>query len=331
MIEIKKLSPSSLSSFKGGCKMQWFLNTVLGYREKASFPITVIGSAGHSVLEAVAQAKQLKDQGKKRKKDKVFGWIKAKYDFDDLINKAWDHHKKENNHLNFPQKETDRLVDFLYKAKKHDWFPENHGKIEFIEKYFSIPIEEEWAKLPSGEYLRINGIIDLGFSDETARLHYMDYKFGQLKDFHTGEIKDWDSLNKDIQLCLYYWAIKQLFPESDPVTHIWYVQFEKPFTFYFDDWHIKHAMDTVREVFEQIKDVERPECRYDWFKCNKCCSFSNKQFVDFGEPQLDMKAKGETKFTLDNGNFSMCDAMNYFFNHRDIGNILENCYKRGKK
>ncbi len=327
MIEIKKLSPSSTMSFKGGCRMQWFLNTILGYREKASFPITVIGSAGHSVLEAVAQAKQLKDKGKKRKKDKVFGWIKPKYDFDELIDIAWDHHTKENSHLNFPPKEKDRLVDFLYKAQKHDWFPENHGKVEFIEKYFSLPIEEEWAKLPSGEYLRINGIIDLGFSDEENRLHYLDYKFGRLKDFHTQKDKNWDTLNEDIQLCLYYWAIKQLFPKSNPVTHIWYVQFEKPFTFYFDDWHIQHAMDTVRETFEQIKQVKRPECTYDWFKCNKCCSFSSKEFVDYGEPQLDMKAKGETEFTLDSGNFSMCDAMNYFFNHREIDNIIENCKK----
>lgn len=337
-IKIKKLSPSSINTFDG-CQMKWFLSYVLGYREPSG-KAAVKGTCAHYIMECLAKARLLQQAGRKWEKDNVVGRINAHHrgvnDIDLWIDNTFEHFAKQNSHLEWSSSDKKDIQKSVAKALEHDLSPLNHAEIISTEDRFSMPINEDWAQFAyeeDGEIkegrLEINGVIDLVYRDDEGVINYLDYKFGgSLKDWNTGEEKTFESMMKDVQLCMYYWAIRQKYnDELDINSHIWYVNLKKKFSLFFDDTQIRIALNKVMNTFASIKSMEQPEQNFSW-KC-RFCEFSKTSYSDWGKSKLDVLYDINDNFSPVNGKKSMCDATAYFIKHKGINPVMENCKKYG--
>jgi len=331
-MHIYNFSPSQLNTLDS-CEMKWFLQYMLKYRE-LSGKAAAIGTCCHAILEAVAESKKLRQDNKTWCNNKIFGRINKSYKLDKLTEKAVNWIKEDNPHIKFEKKDIDQIYSNIEIAKDDPLFPENHKKIIATESFFNDALNFDWATYSKigkdgsveSKPLRIIGFIDLVYLDHNDEVNYLDYKFGSLKDWVTGKEKNYSNLQEDTQLCLYYWHVSNKFKEyGDIKTNIWYVKQKKKFGLYFDNDNVLTAMSKVKDAFLKIKGMTRPSCNYTW-KCKNFCPFSKNSFTDFGQNQLDVDYEHhKSKFDDVNGKLSICDAMNMFFDNRDLNIILENC------
>lgn len=331
-IPLKQISPSSITTFDG-CQMQWFLSYILKYREPPG-KAAVIGSCCHAILEGVAQSVQLRS--KRGKKDRVvtnksIGEIGTKYKLDDLTEKSYQFFVNGTPELKFTNADRDEVYNNIRIAANHRLFPENHKRIISTESFFNKSINEEWAKyttVDNGEIIekevRIVGVIDLVYVDHSDQIQYLDYKFGKPYDWAGGYDKTFENLGEDIQLCLYYWAMKEDYAE-DIGTNIWYVKAEKTFELTFDEVNRQKALDKIRDVILLTKNMQKPATNYSW-KCSKFCQFSKKTFSDFGV-NVDLPHVKGARFSDINGKMCMCDTANVLIDKRGINLVIENCKK----
>lgn len=100
---------------------------------------------------------------------------------------------------------------------------------------------------------------------------------GQRKNWATGQEKTYDSFEKDTQLLLYYYALKNLYPEAMFEVAIHYINHGGLFSFPFDETHYKRAESMIKQKFQYISNVEIPRMlspdNTNW-KCQRLCSFS---------------------------------------------------------
>ena len=311
----------------------FFMKYVLGYQDPSGDKAEK-GTVCHNVLEAVALCEQLKQRGEKEIENEVFGTLKKKYTIKTLFNKAFKYSKENNPHLKWNQADKDETWEFLATSFGHKFFPDQHKEIIQPEQYFRIPIQEDWARYSyldsDGELkedrLMITGKIDIMFRDHDSSLNYLDYKFGA-KPMNWNKFKEYkyEDMYENIQLCLYYWAVKQLRPEEDPITHIWYPRAKKLWTYCFTEKQIHTAMSKVKAGFEKLKFANKADPNYG-ARCNMCY-FRRVSFADLGRPELCMPANGTEHFKLVNDKPSVCDNMVKFFSARSVEQIIDNCKK----
>lgn len=327
MLPVKKLSASSITTLDM-CEMKWFLQYMAGLREPTG-KAAAIGSICHYILECIAHSKILRDQGKSYKKDEVVGRISQKYDLDILTERVYKHYTEKESHLDWTDKDFAQVKKNMEKAKSHPLFPENHDIIS-PEQFFMMKIDKQWAqysylngkKVDEG-HVHMNGIIDLIFRDEHGTLNYLDYKFGQPKDWATGKKKDYQAIMKDVQLCMYYVAVKDKFPGEDICVNIWYVNHGLVFTDFFGATQEDIIMRKLESVINRLREMEKPETRYG-FHC-KFCPFSKTSFKDWDKPTLDIDYdKFGGHFDPVDDKACVCDAAKTFIKYRGINTTMEN-------
>lgn len=331
MIQIEKLSASSIQDLDK-CEILFFLKYVLGYQDPSG-DSACKGTVCHDVLEAIAICEMLKSSGQKTKKYKSFGILRQKYSIETLFDKIFEFHKKQNQHLKWQDKDKEEAWSFLTTSFGHKFFPDQHHEIIQPERYFRLPITKPWAEfstLEDGEIIKnnlcITGKIDIVFRDDDGVLNYLDYKFGK-KPYDWAKYKDYkyEDMFDNIQLCLYYWAIKQLYTEDKVKTHIWYPRTGDCWTYEFTDEQIKKAMDKVKYCFLKLKGVQKPSPTYK-SHCNMCY-FRKASFEDLGRRDLCINANGSEKFKDIDGKASACDSIVKFFSARSVNQVIENCKK----
>lgn len=100
---------------------------------------------------------------------------------------------------------------------------------------------------------------------------------GQRKDWGTGKTKDYEYLQNDIQLMLYYYAATKLYPDIDEIFFtIFFIRHGGPFTICFDKSHLVKMKKFLREHFEKVKANIAPSMIHPLqqdFRCNKLCHF----------------------------------------------------------
>ena len=326
MLPVKKLSPSSINTLDG-CEMKWFLQYIVGYREPSG-RAAVIGSTCHYILECVAKSKLLR-QSKRRQytNDKVVGRIGHSYDIDKWVDKAIDHFFAKESHIEWKDSDRTEVKRNISRARAHKLFPENHYEIISPEDYFSIRLEQPWAKYQyqDGEAgsVHINGIIDLIYRDEAGVLSYIDYKFGQPKDWNTGKNKDYASIAKDIQLCMYYYAVRRKFKDEDICMNIWYVNKDLVFTDYFGQEQEDLVLAKLESVINRLRAMKTPKVNYG-FTC-RFCPFSKTKFEKWGRPDLDVPYnKFGSHFQPIDDHACVCDATKAFIDFRGLKLTMEN-------
>lgn len=328
LLPVKKLSASSISTLDM-CEMKWFLQYMAGFREPSG-RAAAIGSMCHYVLECIAHSKLLRQNGRSYKKDDVVGRITPKYNLQELTDKVYSHYTQKEPHIEWGDKEYREVCKNIEKAKAHPLFPENHAEIISPEQFFMMKVDEEWAKysyLKGGKTeegnVHINGIIDLIFRDNNGVLNYLDYKFGQPKDWATGKKKDYAAIVKDVQLCMYYLAVKNKFPGEDICVNIWYVNHNLVFSDFFGQAQEDIIMKKLESVMARLRSIDKPDTRRG-FHC-KFCPFSKTSFKNWDRPNLDIDYnKFGGHFGPVEEKVCVCDATKTFIDYRGLTTTLEN-------
>lgn len=290
------------------CELRYFIEYCLGIKG-ASNAAAIRGTIVHKALELMALQKLTLQNDKASFVDEESGnRYNVKTSSELILKKSFGYWKDKEPHLNLSDKDYQTCYSLLTKALTYDdgkYNPLNQ-KIISPEQVFNFEIREPWAwfdypEINMSGYLSLKGTIDLIIENEFGLYEMIDYKTGRPKwDWNKGKEKSFHDLNKDPQLCLYYYALSKLYPDTDFVVTIYYIFSNEPITVMFDKETLKYTEELLKNRFQKIKNSFRPRKIHPNFKC-KFCDFSKKT-VD-NSPTIDY-------------NTSVCNVV-----HREIQQI----------
>lgn len=247
-----------------------------------------MGSIVHKVMEILA----LRQVSAQKKESFVysddFGQLSyAECDDIEFITRlSYNFYKEAESTLTFTEKEFNTCLEWSNKAIEYNngiMDPRNQN-IVTPELFFDIEIKKDWAwfeyevgsELISG-YLSIKGTIDLILNESEGVFHMLDYKTGKRYDWGKDKEKDQAALEKDNQLLLYYYALKNMYPDKEFYISIYYINDGGVFTFPFDEHDYEKAESMIRQKFKYIQSVQYPtllSSDNSHFKCKHMCAFS---------------------------------------------------------
>jgi hypothetical protein len=116
---------------------------------------------------------------------------------------------------------------------------------------------------PTSTYLCTNNMI-------------VTHNTGARKNWATGEAKTFDKLCKDVQLMLYYYAAKRLFPDKTIIFTIFFIRDGGPFSLCFDETDVSKIEGILRDHYNEIRTNSLPKMldpvQRD-FRCKTLCHF----------------------------------------------------------
>ena len=280
------------------CQMQYVLQYMFGMKNNAGKSATK-GSMCHKIFELRGQAKMTEDNGETSFLDDNFGEVKVSWakDINKTCNPVFEYYQKKEYWNNFV--ESDKADVYKWSMRMIEDYPQydpyNINKIVHLEKFFDLPIEEDWAKysVPIGDTvysgnLSIKGTIDSILDHGDGVYEVFDLKSGaHRKDFKTGEPKTLEYLEtKDKQLLFYLYAIKKfLYPDKEIMLSLYFINAGGIFTVHGDDEMMARAEALVKKTFKEICGTFRPtvfDKSQKSFQCKYCCAFS-KPYGDSGK------------------------------------------------
>lgn len=227
-----------------------------------------------------------------------------------ILDKVYDHYQSRSTH------EWGKFDK--YTIENWIWIPLewNNGEydirrrdIYMPEQNFEIEFKEDWAKY---EYningkkiegnLKVKGTIDL-ITQTKDCLEIVDWKTGQRKNWSTGEKKTFNKLQQDLQLKLYYWAVRKII-KQDAILTIFFIRDGGPTSIAFEDETLEEVEDNIKRIFLEIKNHENPPPRDEERSCVQCswCDYYKNKFD--GDTmnicrriQTDIQEKGIDKVT----------------------------------
>jgi ATP-dependent helicase/DNAse subunit B len=270
------------------CQQKYFLQYNLSFKDKTNKK-ALMGTIVHKVMQTLGDKKIAMNNGLKKVEDEETGKTLTLDECDDLklLNDiAFDYYSS-----NFPEvdiTDADRRTCLRWAEKAvayRDGFldPRNQD-VYATELFFDFEIKKPWAKYSydlGGEiiegYLSIKGTVDLILSQGGDYYEILDYKTGKRLNWATGEEKTLESLQKDTQLLLYYYALKNEYPDREFAVSIYYINSGGLFSLVFDEEDYAKAEDILKKKFEQIRNIQNPRLlskgNRHW-KCQKLCKFS---------------------------------------------------------
>lgn len=260
-------SASSLSCLDM-CEQKYFIENVLKMKDVPHFK-AVKGTIVHKVLEILAEfGIKKRNQDETPVEDDKLGSVSLDISLQDLTKICYDKLHDENPKHSWVEEDLIDCFNWVKKAismNRKQYDPRNLNVID-TEKFFDIEIDKPWAKydfkLPDRILegnLHIKGVIDLVIEDNNG-IEILDWKTGQRLNWATGETKEAEYMEKDIQLLLYYYAAKQLYPNAKSyMSTIVYVNDGGAYSV---DWNEKHLVEAERrleEYFAKIKKITVPK------------------------------------------------------------------------
>lgn len=325
-MDIQGLSPSSFKTSKN-CEMCFFAEQILKFRS-LSGKSAAKGTTFHSVFEALALIKLARDKQEKIINHDSLGgvWdIPDELDIPAIVEQIFNYFVGIEVHLDWTKadlRDIQRWVKFSLEYRKGELNPLNLN-IVHPELRFDLPIQADWAKLDEENRFVIRGVVDLITLDEDGFLCVMDYKTGQQKDFHTGKAMGYEDFMQDIQLRVYHYAIRQLFPQyPDTKIEIFYPNGEGIFSLHFSDDDLADTEKMIKDRFLAIKAVKKPKQNKSW-KCEKFCMFAKESFE---KPMIEFR---DGKFAKKGQKMKMCDELDFVLREKGLDWVIQN-YKKAK-
>jgi hypothetical protein len=267
--------------------MKYFFQYVLGYKDKQNKKATM-GTIIHRALQVLGDKKIAITNGEdKVVNDDIRDMTFEECDeIDDVVETCFNYYKEIETEVDLEPKDLKTCKNWTHKAlayREGQLDPRNQN-IFAVEKFFDITIKKDWAKFDydvNGEkisdYLSIKGTVDVIVQEDDKYFQILDYKSGKRLDWATGKEKTHDDLHKDTQLLLYYYALKNLYPDWSFYVSIYYINDGGLFDVIFDEKDYNKAEQILRKKFEEIRDNELPKQlskeQAHW-KCQKLCKFS---------------------------------------------------------
>lgn len=273
------LRSSSINSLDT-CEHQYYLSYNLGLYSTANLKAEK-GNVVHKALELLAHHKLTIQQNKTKFKEDCTGEFDVTTNTEkDYINAAYEYYVPRST-FKWTKKDHKDCSDWthLFRTMNGGEFDPLNRDIVSPEIQFDIPIAAKWASFKykgvDGQ-LAIKGTLDLTTKLTDNLYELLDYKSGEhRKDWNTGEIKDLKKLSKDVQLLLYFYAAKQLFPDKEILLTILFPRAGGAFTPPID---YQEAEDMIKAKFRKIASIQEPRLTKTW-KCTKFCYFGKNNFI----------------------------------------------------
>lgn len=277
------------------CEMQYFFQYVLGFKSKTGKK-AVLGTIFHRAMQVLAD-KKLAQTNKKRKvknddiQDLTFDQCD---DIEFMTKLCFDYYAANEADVDLEANDLKTCTKWVHKALAYNegmLDPRNQDVLA-TELFFDIEIKKDWAKYDyvvgdetfSG-YLSIKGTVDLIIKETDAYYQVLDYKSGKRLNWATGKEKTYEDLCEDKQLLLYFYALRNMYPDKNFYTSIFYLNDGGLFDIVFSDDDYAKAENMLREKFEYIRSVQLPlqisKDQSHW-KCTKLCKFA-ETFKDSGK------------------------------------------------
>lgn len=279
---------SSLGTFEM-CEMKYFFQYVLGMKDKTNKK-AVLGTVFHRAMQVLAD-KQIaiaKGQDLLENDDIDNLTFDQCDDIEHIASVCFEYYKKHEDDVGLSPSDLQTCIKWLHKALEYNdgsLDPRNQN-IHATELFFDIEIKQPWAeyyyevngKIFSG-HLAIKGTIDLIVKEDDAYYQVLDYKSGRRLNWATGKEKTYADLCSDKQLLLYFYALKNMYPDKDFYTSIFYVNDGGLFDIVFSEEDYYKAENMLKEKFEYIRSIQTPRQlsgEQSHWKCTKLCKFSEQ-------------------------------------------------------
>lgn len=279
------------------CEMKYFCVYNLGLKDKENVK-AMMGTIIHRVMQVLADKKLAQEQklGKVINDDIPNLSYKKCDDIPYVTKLCFDYYKSHSEIGNkLGPKELKTCIDWVNRAITYndgDLDPRNQN-IYATELFFDVEIKQPWAKYEytigdeklSG-FFSIKGTVDLILQENDRYYHILDYKSGRRYDWGTETVKTPKKLKNDTQLLLYYYALRNMYPDKEFFVSIYYInnyQIDGEmvkgglYSMVFDDTDYEKSENILRQKFEYIRSVELPrqlDPRHNHFKCKYLCKFS---------------------------------------------------------
>ncbi len=284
------------------CEQQYFMEYVLGWRGDSNKKADK-GTIVHKVLEILAFIKLAQQNKQDTIDDDVIGEVStSEYSLNTIIEKVYNYYSSNFKHHTWEIKDYKDCHKWCYKAIEYEngMFDPRNRHIVCPEQRFDLIIDKPWSKYsyetkdgPLQGNLAIKGTIDLITQPSENTLEIVDWKTGRRLDWATGQEKTQEKLENDPQLKIYYYAIKQLYPDIDHViVTIYFINDGGPFSVCFENKDLYETESMLRKKFEHIKRCEVPKLSKSW-KCSKLCHFGKNSFQNTHLPILDEYRSGQ--------------------------------------
>lgn len=270
------------------CEMKYFFQYVLGMKDKTNKK-AVMGTIFHRAMQALADKKLAQKSNKKKlKNDDIRDLTFAECDNIPLLTELCFGYYAEHEDVSLTKADLRTCTKWVQAALDYNggiMDPRNQD-IFATEQFFDIEIPHDWAKYDykvgdktfSGQ-LSIKGTVDLILKENDAYFQILDYKTGKRLNWATGKEKTLSDLYSDKQLLLYYYAMKNLFPEKSFYISIFYLNDGGLFDIVFADEAYAKAEKMLKSKFEELKRCQVPkqlsQDQTDW-KCTRLCQFSDR-------------------------------------------------------
>lgn len=277
-------------------------------------------------MQTLAEIKKAQQDGRPEITNEFCGRIDVNnFSVDDIAASVYVHFTKAFTYHDWLPEDYDKLLSWIEKCRKFNggqFYPLNRNIVQ-PEKPFDFTFDAKWAEyhyeLPDGRvldgHLAMRGTIDLITKVDDNTYELTDYKTGQRKNWRTGKIKEYEDLEKDIQLRTYHYALHKLYPAvKNFLITIYFVSNGGPFTFCFGDKDLAKTEEMIKDKFKEVKSEQNPALNKTPF-CTRFChlgcntfegshvkplvEFRSGQFASKGEPmkmcsqiQLETKRKG---------------------------------------
>lgn len=283
------------------CEMKYFFQYVLGMKDKTNKK-AVLGTIFHRSMQVLADKKLAQTNGKEIvENDDIRNLTFDECDdIESITRLCFDYYKKHEEDVGLSNADLKTCIGWMHKALAYNngIMDPRRQNIYATEKFFDIEIKHRWASYDykvgdnyiSGN-LAIRGTIDLIIKEDEDYFQVLDYKTGQRLNWATGEQKSYDDLKNDKQLLLYYYALKNLYPDKNFYISIYYVNDGGVFDLVFTNQDYEKAENMLRKKFEHIKSVKVPlqlsNDQQNW-KCTRLCRFSEVDPSYFGKTTCQM-------------------------------------------
>lgn len=270
------------------CEQKYFLQYNLSLKDKTNKK-ALMGTITHKVMQTLGDKKVAMNNNLDIVEDEETGRNLTLDECDDLklLNDiAFEYYGKAFPEVDLTEADRRTCLKWAEKAVAYrDGFLDPRNQDVFAtELFFDIEIKKPWAKYTYkvgkekiDGYLSIKGTVDLILKHEDNYFEILDYKTGKRINWATGEEKTHEKLQKDTQLLLYYYALRNMYPDAEFFVSIYYINDGGLFSMVFDDDDYKKAENILKKKFQYIKKQERPKLLSNdnrHWKCQKLCKFS---------------------------------------------------------
>jgi CRISPR/Cas system-associated exonuclease Cas4 (RecB family) len=269
------------------CEQKYFLQYNLSYKDKTNKK-ALMGTITHKVMQILGDKSLAVAKGEDKVVDDELGTFTLEQcdDLSHVNDLAFDYYASSFPEVVITDTEKRTCLRWAEKAVAYQdgMFDPRNQDVFATELFFDIEIQENWAKYNyrvgkenvKGN-LAIKGTVDLIVKQGENYYEILDYKTGKRINWATGEEKTLEKLQKDTQLLLYYYALKNMYPEAEFSVSIFYINAGGVFSMVFDEDDYKKAENILRQKFEKIKRSQNPKLlsnENSHWKCRKLCKFS---------------------------------------------------------